>query len=185
VWSESAGSGNGDHAPSTCVVVVADGQQVLGTLTERDVICLVAQQQPIAQLTLGQFLQQHRSPSASLTIPESALSDVTATIAHFEQQQLTHLPIVNAQNQLVGVLLYESLKRLRNITHYQATASLLASQQQILERIAKAEPLTEVLNALLQTMESHLAGTACSIILCRDGQLVICSVPVCPPTISG
>jgi PAS domain S-box-containing protein len=171
----------GASEPSTYAVIVGDGQQVLGLLTERDVIGLVAQQQPIAHLTLGQFLQQQSSPAASLTIPESALSDISAIVAYFEQQQATHLPLVNAQNQLIGVLSHAALQRLQEQANHQATVTLLASQQQILERIARADLLPDVLSALLQTMESHLTGTVCSIILCRNGRLADMFAPNLPP----
>jgi PAS domain S-box-containing protein len=169
-----------NSAASTSVVIMSAGQQVLGILTGMDVIFLAAQQQSLSQLTLEQFLQQHRSPSANVAISESTLSDVTAVIAHFEQQQISHLPILNAQNQLVGVLLYESLKRLKDIADSQAAALLLVSQQKIFERIAKAEPLTDILNELLHMMEFNLLGTVCSITLCQDGRLTDMLAPSLP-----
>ena len=78
---------------------------------------------------------------------------------------------MDAQEQLVGMLFYESLKRLRDSIIHQATASLLDIQQKIHERIAKVEPLQDVLVDLLQTMETYLRGSSCSITLCRDGRL--------------
>ena len=175
---------DGDNASSTCVVIVSDGLKALGILTQKDVMRLVIQQQPIAKLTLRQFLQQQRSPSHSLIISQSDLRDlrnINAAIAYFESSQITHLAIVDAQEQLIGVLHHESLKRLRDNTIHQATASLLASQQKIHERIAKAELLKEVLVDLLQTMETYLRGSCCSITLCRDGRLGDVISPSLPP----
>ena len=165
---------DGENGSSTCVVIVSDELKVLGFLTQKDVMRLVTQQQPIAKLTLRQFLKQHRSPSDSLIISQSELKDwrnINAAIAYFESSQITHLAIVDAQDQLIGLLQHESLKRLRDNTIHQATASLLASQQKIHEGIAKAEPLKDVLGDLLQTMETYLRGSSCSITLCRDGRL--------------
>ena len=169
---------NGSNG-STCVAIVSDGLKVLGILTQQDVMGLVSQQQPIAQLTLRQFwekkfCQQQRSLSASLILSESDLSrfdHINAVIAYFESAQMTHLAIVDAQDQLVGLLLYESLIGLRDTTIHQATASLLASQEKILERIAKAEPLKDVLSDLLQTMGDYLVGANCTITLCQNGRL--------------
>ena len=175
---------DGDNASSTCVVIVSDGQKALGILTQQDLMHLVIQQQPIAQLTLKQFLKQHRSPSDSLIISQSELRDlrdINAAIAHFESSQITHLAIVDAQDQLVGMLFYESLKRLRDSIIHQATAALLVSQQKIHERLAKAEPLKDVLVDLLQTMETYLRGSSCSITLCRDGRLGDVIAPSLPP----
>jgi len=115
---------DGDKSLSTCVVIVSDELKVLGILTQQDVMRLVIQQQPIAQLTLRQFWSQ-RSPSVSLIISESELSgfsDLNAAIAYFQSLQVTHLAIVDAQDQLIGVLQYESVKHLRDINiHAQAT----------------------------------------------------------------
>ncbi|NMF58753.1 PAS domain S-box protein [Pseudanabaena yagii] len=175
-----------ENGSTTCVVIVSDELKVLGILTQKDVMRLVAQQQPIAKLTLRQFLKQHRSPSASPIISESDLRDfrnINAAINHFESLKITHLAIaiVDAQEQLVGMLFYESLKRLRDSIIHQATASLLAIQQKIHERIAKVEPLQDVLVDLLQTMETYLRGSSCSITLCRDGRLGDIVAPSLPP----
>jgi len=152
---------DGDNGSSTCVVIVSDELKVLGILTQKDVMRLVTQQQPIAQLTLRQFLQQQRSPSANLIISQSDLKklrNINAAIAYFESSQITHLAIVDAQDQLIGVLQYESLIRQRDSIIHDATASLLAVQQKIHERIAQVDPLSEVLGDLLLTMETYLRG---------------------------
>ena len=93
-----------DNGSSTCVVITSDELKVLGILTQQDVMRLVTQQQPITKLTLRQFLKQHRSPSDSLIISLSELRDlrnINAAIAHFESAQITHLAIVDAQDQLL------------------------------------------------------------------------------------
>jgi PAS domain S-box-containing protein len=165
---------DGDNGASTCVVIVeSDELKVLGILTQKDVMRLVTQQQPIAQLTLRQFWQQ-RSPSASLIISQSdlrGLRNINAAIAHFESSQITHLAIVNEQEQLVGLFQHETLRRMRVSIIHEATASLFAIQQKIHERIAKAEPLKDVLVDLLQMMEAYLRGSSCAITLCQDGRL--------------
>ncbi|WP_190303392.1 PAS domain S-box protein [Pseudanabaena sp. UWO311] len=175
---------DGDNAPSTCVVIVeSDELKVLGILTQQDVMRLVTQQQPIAQLTLRQFWQ-YRSPSASLIISQSDLKNlrnINAAIAYFESSQITHLAIVDEQEQLVGLFQHETLIRLRDSIIHEATASLFAIQQKIHERIAKAEALQDVLVDLLQTMETYLRGSSCSITLCRDGRLGDVIAPSLPP----
>ncbi len=67
-----------------------------------------------------------------------------------------------------------------DISDRKLAESLLASQHKILERIAKAEPLLEIFETLLQTMESYLTGAVCSITLCRDGQLCDVTAPSLP-----
>ncbi|CBN59206.1 PAS domain S-box protein [Kamptonema sp. PCC 6506] len=59
-----------------------------------------------------------------------------------------------------------------NITERKQAESQLKIQNAILERIAKAEPLGEILETLLQAMETQLVDAICSIMLCdRDGKL--------------
>lgn len=60
----------------------------------------------------------------------------------------------------------------KNITQRKQAETLLEIQNNILERIAKAEPLPEILDALLRAMELQLVDAICSIMLCdREGKL--------------
>lgn len=163
-------------------MIVSDELKVLDVLTQKDVMSLVTQQHLIAQLTLRQFWQQ-RSPSASLIISQSdlrGLRNINAAITHFEPSQIAHLAIVDTQEQLIGVLQHESLIRMRDSIIHDATASLLAIQQKIHERIVKVEPLKDVLIDLLQTMEAYLRGSSCAITLCQNGrfgEMIALSLP--------
>lgn len=56
-----------------------------------------------------------------------------------------------------------------NITDRKQTELLLEIQNTILEQIARADPLPEILNALVEAMELQLGNTLCSILLC-DGE---------------
>jgi PAS domain S-box-containing protein len=67
-----------------------------------------------------------------------------------------------------------------DISDRKLSESLLANQHKILERIAKAEPLSDIFDILLKTMESYLSGSVCSITLCRDGQLCDVTAPSLP-----
>ncbi|MGI0491128.1 PAS domain S-box protein [Alkalinema pantanalense CENA528] len=307
---------------SRCAVVVED-DQILGVVSDRDILNLVAQQQPITQISLRQLLQQ-----PALTLKESDLTDLGTTLRFMEQNQLSHLPIVDADDRLAGLITYEDLQQLSHysqrindlvqvhkdtneqlqteliarqkatielqeserryaalvaaspvgILHTDAegictyvndryceilgvqpsaligqpwhqayapdnqirihqeyerslrenhplhieyrvplfdgnegwvygqaagvcdadgqvigyvgtitdisdrkrTEFLLASQHKVLERIAKAEPLPNILDALLRTTEFHLPGTLCSILLCQEGHLHCIAAPSLP-----
>ncbi|AFZ02491.1 PAS domain S-box protein [Calothrix sp. PCC 6303] len=111
-----------DDKPASCVVVL-EAEKVLSVFTERDVIRLVAQQQPIAQLTMREVLTQ-----PPITLPESALEDLAATIDFLQQQQITHLPIVNEQQQLRGLVTYDGLKKLQAECTRTANNSELTSE---------------------------------------------------------
>ncbi|MEB3268081.1 MAG: PAS domain S-box protein, partial [Leptolyngbya sp.] len=88
---------------TTCVVVVAQ-RQVVGILTERDVVTLVTQQRPLQGGTLAEVMTH-----PVITLPESALTDWAVAIQRLQQHQIDHLPIVDGQGVVVGVVTYESL----------------------------------------------------------------------------
>jgi len=50
----------------------------------------------------------------------------------------------------------------------------LESQNAILERIARADPLPEILATLIGVMDLHLAGAICSLMLCDDDGILRC-----------
>ncbi len=90
---------------SSCVLVV-EGNQLLGILTERDIVRLSAQQQPIDMLSLREVMVQ-----PLITLEESALTDLFAAIDLLQQHGIRHLPIVDALNQPVGLVTHESLRQ--------------------------------------------------------------------------
>ncbi|MEM9539188.1 MAG: PAS domain S-box protein [Cyanobacteria bacterium P01_E01_bin.42] len=168
-------------ATGSSYVVIVDNRQVVGLFTERDVVRLVAQRVPLEQLTLRDVLQ-----ASPITVRESALTDFRVAIALFQQHQLTHLLVVDDGDRLVGLISRESLQDVvQSLVCQQGTICepefLLESQHDVLERIAKAEPLADILKALLQTTECHLPDTLCSILLCQDGRLHCAAAPSLSP----
>ncbi|OUC12961.1 MAG: hypothetical protein B0A82_19630 [Alkalinema sp. CACIAM 70d] len=125
---------------SRCMVVL-DGEAILGVVSEQAVLRLVAQQAPIAQIPLRQILQQ-----PAITLKESELTDLVATMQLMERHQISHLPIVDAHDRLTGLLSYECLQQLSqfsqqastlidqyNTTNEQLQTELVARQQATIE----------------------------------------------------
>ena len=81
--------------------------------------------------------------------------------------RVTYSPYFELDGSINGVV----------VTTYDRTAlkqaeSQIEIQNAILERIAKAEPLADILTALLQAMEWPLDGAFCSVMICdQDGRL--------------
>jgi len=94
------------EARSSCVLVV-DAGQVVGILTERDVVRLSAQQKPLAQLSVRQVMAQ-----PVITLQETALTDLFQAIQVLQQHQIRHLPILDAQGYPVGLMTHESLRHI-------------------------------------------------------------------------
>ncbi|MDJ0708468.1 MAG: EAL domain-containing protein [Leptolyngbyaceae cyanobacterium MO_188.B28] len=94
------------RAQVSCVLVVAV-DRLVGILTERDVVRLSAQQHPLDRLAMGEVMV-----SPVFTLRESAFTDLSCVINLFQHRHIRHLPIVDDQDRLVGLITYESLRRI-------------------------------------------------------------------------
>ncbi len=81
-----------------CVLVV-ENQQLVGLLTEADIIKLTADQIPLAGVALTSVMQ--RDP---VTLCVSQAQDTSSILSLWQQHRISHLPIVTRDNRLVGVL---------------------------------------------------------------------------------
>ncbi|NES64773.1 MAG: CBS domain-containing protein, partial [Okeania sp. SIO2D1] len=93
-------------ATSSCALVVEDGL-VLGIMTERDVVRLSAQQQPLDRLVMSQIM----TPSV-ITLPEHDFTDLFSVINLLQQHQIRHLPILDEHEHLVGLITHDSLRQI-------------------------------------------------------------------------
>ncbi len=86
---------------SSCVVVVED-EQVVGILTERDLMALVGQ-------TIDGLIMQQVMVPLVVTLDESELSCLDRITQLLQQHCICHLPILDGQNRLVGIVTHSSL----------------------------------------------------------------------------
>ncbi|MGD1716158.1 response regulator [Dapis sp. BLCC M172] len=93
------------RARSSSVLVVEENQ-VIGILTERDVVRLSAEGQPLERLVMNQIMT-----GFVMTMRESDFTDLFSMINLFQEHQIRHLPILDDQEQLVGLLTYDSLRQ--------------------------------------------------------------------------
>ncbi|MDJ0518233.1 MAG: response regulator [Trichodesmium sp. MO_231.B1] len=92
-------------ARSSCVLVVEENQ-VVGILTERDVVRLSAQGQLLDSLVMSQIM-----PDFVITLRESDFTNLFFAIDMLQQHRIRHLPILDDQEHLVGLLTHESLRQ--------------------------------------------------------------------------
>ncbi|MBF2087863.1 MAG: PAS domain S-box protein [Synechococcales cyanobacterium K44_A2020_017] len=128
------------EARSSCVVVV-EQDRVVGILTERDVVRLSAQQHPLDQLPIAQVMTQ-----PVITLRESDLIDLFTTINLLQQHRIRHVPIVDDQDCLIGLVTHESLRqltrpvdllRLRRVQEVMTSSVLCASPDSSMLEIAR------------------------------------------------
>ncbi|MDF0553338.1 PAS domain S-box protein [Kamptonema sp. UHCC 0994] len=93
------------EARSSCVLVV-ENDQLLGIVTERDVVRLSAQQQVLDSLVMRQVMAH-----PIVTLRESAFTDLFFAINLLQHHHIRHLPIVDEYNHLVGLVTHESLRQ--------------------------------------------------------------------------
>ncbi|MEO0355120.1 MAG: PAS domain S-box protein [Cyanobacteria bacterium P01_A01_bin.3] len=140
--ANTAGHLDGAHleARSSCVLVVED-RGVVGILTERDVVRLSAQQQPLDRLSIRQVMV-----SPVITLYEAAFTDLFRTINLLQHHRIRHLPIMDRQDRLLGLVTYESLQqssraidllRLRQVEDVMTSEVVCASPNSQLLEIAQ------------------------------------------------
>ncbi|MGD1932142.1 MAG: PAS domain S-box protein [Leptolyngbyaceae cyanobacterium] len=115
---------------SSCVVVV-DNERVVGILTERDVVRLNVQQQPLNTLVMQQVML-----SPVITLQESAFTDVNTAIHLLQRHHVRHLAILDNQDHLVGLITDESLQQSINAYQLQTEQHI---RQQVEVRLQETE----------------------------------------------
>lgn len=93
------------EARSSCVLVVKDNQPV-GIFTERDVVRLSAQKRNLDNLAIRDVMAH-----PVVTLRESEFTDLFFAVNLLQHHRIRHLPVVDEQNQLVGLLTHESLRQ--------------------------------------------------------------------------
>jgi CBS domain-containing protein len=93
------------EARSSSVLVVEDNQPV-GIFTKRDVVRLSAQKRNLDNLAI-----RHVMAHSVVTLYESELTDLFFAVNLLQHHRIHHLPVVDEQNQLVGLLTHESLRQ--------------------------------------------------------------------------
>ena len=92
------------EARSSCVLVV-ENEQMIGILTERDIIRLSTGPQPLTDLTLRQVMIQ-----PVITLRDAEFKNLLFAINLLQQHGIRHLPVVDDQNRPIGIVTHESLR---------------------------------------------------------------------------
>ncbi|MBW4519318.1 MAG: PAS domain S-box protein [Scytolyngbya sp. HA4215-MV1] len=93
------------EARSSCVLVV-ENHQLLGILTERDVVKLSAQQRSLHDLPIRAVMTH-----PVITLRETAFTDLFLAINLLQQYHIRHLPILDEHDLIIGILTHESLRQ--------------------------------------------------------------------------
>ena len=103
-WEKSTKEENTAPVKSNCVLVV-EGKKIKGIFTERDLVRLIASAQQLNQVSIGEVMTH-----PVITLPAKNFKDVFAALFLFRRYRIRHLPIVDEEENLVGVVSHESLR---------------------------------------------------------------------------
>lgn len=94
------------QARSSCVLIVENNRPV-GIFTEQDVVELSTQKLNLENLALRDVMNH-----PVITLQESKFTDLFFALNLLQHHRIRHLPLVDEENQLVGLLTYESLRQI-------------------------------------------------------------------------
>jgi len=121
------------------VLVMAD-QQLLGIFTERDVVRLSAQGMDFAAVTIADVMTRQL-----ITLKISEFETVFTALNLFRQHHIRHLPLVDEQSELVGVITTEAVRKslqpntllkMRSVSEVMSTHLITASPRSSMIEIA-------------------------------------------------
>jgi len=138
-------------ARASCVLVV-DRTHLIGIFTERDIIRLSAQGQQLAGVAIAQVMTQ-----PVVSIRQRDLTDPFKVIHLFQYHCIRHLPVVDDQEQVVGLLTHESMQQL---LHPMDLFRLQLVSDVMIADVVQATPTTSVLQLTQLMAERRVSSVA-------------------------
>ncbi|MBE9038428.1 PAS domain S-box protein [aff. Roholtiella sp. LEGE 12411] len=86
-----------------CILVV-ERSQLLGILTEKDVVKLTSCHEDLSQVKMSEVMSQQ-----VITLTQSDSQDIFTALSLFRQHRIRYLPILDSKKQLVGIVTETSL----------------------------------------------------------------------------
>ncbi len=130
------------EARASCVVVV-ESHRIIGIITEQDVVRLWPQQQLFDEIPVRQVMT-----STVLTLRESALTDLFSVVDLLQQNSIRHLPVVDEQDRLVGLVTHETLWQ---VLHPVTNAHQRLQLEQVITNVVAAIRASLHLQTILDT----------------------------------
>lgn len=133
------------EARSSCVLVMQDNV-LRGIFTERDIVGLTATGMNFAGVPIAEVMAHPVK-----TLSRSAFQDIFAALFLFRRYRIRHLPIVDDQDQVIGVVSPESIRQIlrpANLLRLRRVADVMVTE------VIQASPNASVLS-LARLMAEH------------------------------
>ncbi|MBD2503327.1 PAS domain-containing protein [Anabaena azotica FACHB-119] len=131
---------------SSCVLIVKR-QKIIGIITQTDIIGSIAQQKTFADMSVGELMSQ-----PVITVNEAELEDLPKIIQCFHQNEISHLPVLDSQGKLLGVVTLDQAKTAQleqEIAQREEISQLLCEREA--EYHVSKERLNDILNSAIGT----------------------------------
>ncbi|MCG8364141.1 MAG: CBS domain-containing protein [Pseudanabaenales cyanobacterium] len=157
----------------TSCALVTEGSQLLGILTERDIVKLAASQQTLEGIWVEKLMT-----SKVITLPIHKFKNIYTALSLLRQHHIRHLPVVHKNDQLLGLITFSTLRHAlqpSKLLQFWQVADVMTTQ------LVHAPPSTSLLQ-LSQLMTHH--SVSCVVITEDNPQAKIQTLNPshCPPS---
>lgn len=135
--------------PRSSCVLVTDGTSLKGIFTEQDLVQLIAEGRQLEGVMIEEVIN-----SFAIALTATPNMDVGTALALLQQHQLRHLPILNTEGQLQGIVTTDSIcasLQASSVTHEPSEAVLQPTHQQIVYTIESITDRVQVEQELRQS----------------------------------
>jgi len=147
---------------ASCVLVIED-ERVVGIVTERDIVRFSLEFSAFETVLVGQVMTQ-----PVFTLRRSALQDIISTTNLLRQHHIRHLPIVDDDDRLIGLITHQGLlqhitsplamMRLRQVREVMATQVVHLPPQATLRQVAEQMVAHRVSSVVVTATSQSVAG---------------------------
>ena len=109
-------------------ILVLEKSELIGILTERDIIRLIAAEIELAQITVAEVM----SPEV-MTLKKADFQDIYQVISILRLYRIRHLPVVDEREEIAGIICAETLDNLVNISQLYEVIKTLNEELERLE----------------------------------------------------
>ncbi|MEL7334033.1 MAG: CBS domain-containing protein [Cyanobacteria bacterium J06560_2] len=140
-------------------VLIIQNRQPTGIFTERDLVRMVASGQTISNKSIAQVMTQ-----PVITIRKADITDAFSVFEQMQQRRLRHLPIVEADGTLFGIITKNSLRKALT----PSTLLKLKLVENVMQTRVVCAPTTARVRQIAQKMSDE--GVSCVVILAPDAR---------------
>lgn len=139
---------------ASCAIVIDSTGQLVGIFTERDLVKLMVEGQDIALACIGDVLCD--SP---VTISPEQCQDISAPLYLMRRAMVQHLPVVNVQQKVLGIVTLGTLCQAIEATNF---LQLWSVQAVMSTEVVCAAPSMSILEVACQMHAHH---TSCAVVI--------------------